>query len=98
MVVTIICYPSVLTEDVRSGPGVMVISLCFVCLIALMLPTVGETTSIPPYLHLTVNQKLIAAYILGKLLYFIIHANCEMIQCFCPLQQVSHLNNFILLI
>ncbi|XP_028401412.1 motile sperm domain-containing protein 1-like [Dendronephthya gigantea] len=55
----------VLTEDVKSGPGVMVISLCCVCLIALMLPTVGETTSIPPYLHLTVNQKLIAAYILG---------------------------------
>lgn len=32
-----------------------------------MLPTVGEkNTSVPPYLHLTVNQKLIAAYILGK--------------------------------
>ncbi|CAB4045716.1 Hypothetical predicted protein, partial [Paramuricea clavata] len=59
---------SVFTEDVKSGPGALVISLCLLCLIALMLPTVGEKNStLPPYLHLTVNQKLIAAYILGKL-------------------------------
>ena len=58
----------VLAEDGKSGPGTLVISMCFFCLIALMLPTVGEkNTFLPPYLHLTVNQKLIAAYILGKL-------------------------------
>lgn len=62
------CIYLVITEDVKSGPGALVICLCFLCLFALMLPTVGDkNTSIPPYLHLTVNQKLIAAYILGNL-------------------------------
>jgi len=32
-----------------------------------MLPQVGEAGSrLPDYLHLSVNQKLIAAYVLGK--------------------------------
>lgn len=53
-------------EDVKSGPGALVIGLGLFCLIALMLPTDGEhNSSIPSYLHLTFNQKLIAAYILG---------------------------------
>ena len=63
------CLFLVITEDVKSGPSALVISLCLLCLVALMLPTAGEmNTSVPQYLHLTVNQKLIAAYILGKLL------------------------------
>ncbi|WAR27920.1 MSPD1-like protein, partial [Mya arenaria] len=34
-----------------------------VCIVALMLPQQGETTSrLPDYLHLSHNQKLIAAY------------------------------------
>lgn len=37
-----------------------------VCLIALGLPTTGsEDTQWPPYLHVSTNQKLIAAYTLG---------------------------------
>ena len=32
-----------------------------------MLPTLGDVESLVPlYLHLSVNQKLVAAYILGK--------------------------------
>lgn len=32
-----------------------------------MLPTLGEMESLVPlYLHLSVNQKLVAAYVLGK--------------------------------
>lgn len=32
-----------------------------------MLPTLGEMDSLVPlYLHLSVNQKLVAAYVLGK--------------------------------
>ena len=59
-------------EDVKSGPGALVIGLGLFCLIALMLPTDGEhNSSIPSYLHLTFNQKLIAAYILGELLYIL---------------------------
>ncbi len=51
----------------RSSPGATVILLAIVCIMALMLPTQGEKHShIPEYLHLTVNQKLIAAYVLGK--------------------------------
>lgn len=49
----------------RSGPSALIIILCAICLIALVLPTVGEISSMPFYLHLTINQKLIAAYILG---------------------------------
>jgi len=34
---------------------------------ALMLPTLGEHEStVPVYLHLSVNKKLVAAYVLGK--------------------------------
>ena len=56
------------TEDVKSGPGPLIICLGFICLVALMLPSDGDkNTSLPPYLHLTLNQKLIAAYILGKM-------------------------------
>jgi hypothetical protein len=32
-----------------------------------LLPVGEKNSTLPPYLHLTVNQKLIAAYILGKL-------------------------------
>lgn len=55
----------------RQLPSIPVLLLSVVCVIALMLPTnyderVGTSISIPSYLHLSVNQKLIAAYILGN--------------------------------
>ena len=54
----------------RSLPSVPVILISVVCVIALMLPTQGDITAassrVPDYLHLTVNQKLIVAYILGE--------------------------------
>ena len=41
-----------------------------VCILALFLPTEGDTAASPllaehPWLHLTVNQKLVFAYVLG---------------------------------
>ena len=53
----------------RQSPSVPVLLLSFICVIALMLPTNHDErvgTSIPSYLHLSVNQKLIAAFVLGE--------------------------------
>lgn len=50
-----------------SGPSLLTVFLGIVCIAALMLPTLGEMDSLVPlYLHLSVNQKLVAAYVLGK--------------------------------
>ncbi|CAI9163444.1 unnamed protein product [Rangifer tarandus platyrhynchus] len=49
-----------------SGPSLLTVFLGAVCVAALMLPTLGDVESLVPlYLHLSVNQKLVAAYILG---------------------------------
>ncbi|NXX70935.1 MSPD1 protein, partial [Spizella passerina] len=49
-----------------SGPSLLTVFLGVVCVAALMLPTLGEMESLVPlYLHLSVNQKLVAAYVLG---------------------------------
>ncbi|KAI2600867.1 MOSPD1 isoform 5 [Pan troglodytes] len=51
---------------VSSGPSLLTVFLGVVCIAALMLPTLGDVESLVPlYLHLSVNQKLVAAYILG---------------------------------
>ncbi|XP_041427859.1 motile sperm domain containing 1 L homeolog isoform X1 [Xenopus laevis] len=49
-----------------SGPSLLMVFLGMVCIAALMMPTLGEIESmVPLYLHLSVNQKLVAAYVLG---------------------------------
>lgn len=57
-------------SDIRnssSGPSLLMVFLGMVCIAALMMPTMGEMESVVPlYLHLSVNQKLVAAYVLGK--------------------------------
>ncbi|XP_006632943.1 motile sperm domain-containing protein 1 [Lepisosteus oculatus] len=51
-----------------TGPSLLTVLLGLVCVAALMLPTLGEIESIVPvYLHLSVNKKLVAAYVLGLL-------------------------------
>lgn len=43
--------------------------MAVVCIIALMLPLEGDkqrSDLVPQYLHLSVNQKLLAAFILGN--------------------------------
>ncbi|XP_043840475.1 motile sperm domain-containing protein 1-like [Dromiciops gliroides] len=51
---------------VSSGPSLLTVFLGIVCIAALMLPTLGEVESlVPHYFHLSVNQKLVAAYVLG---------------------------------
>uniref|UniRef100_A0A9L0TJ69 Motile sperm domain containing 1 n=1 Tax=Equus caballus TaxID=9796 RepID=A0A9L0TJ69_HORSE len=53
-------------KTVSSGPSLLTVFLGVVCIAALMLPTLGDVESLVPlYLHLSVNQKLVAAYILG---------------------------------
>jgi len=51
----------------RSLPSVHVLLLLLACIIVLMLPTQGDNvnSNVPKYLYLSVNQKLIAAFILG---------------------------------
>lgn len=58
-----------LTESrpVAGGPSLLTVLLGLVCMAALMLPTLGEQEStVPVYLHLSVNKKLVAAYVLGE--------------------------------
>ncbi|KAL4648277.1 motile sperm domain-containing protein 1-like [Arapaima gigas] len=51
-----------------GGPSALTILLGVVCVVVLMLPTLGELESVVPvYLHLSVNKKLVAAYVLGLL-------------------------------
>ncbi|XP_074063816.1 motile sperm domain-containing protein 1 isoform X1 [Macrotis lagotis] len=61
-------HRSVAVENrtVSSGPSLLTVFLGIVCIAALMLPTLGEVESLVPlYFHLSVNQKLVAAYVLG---------------------------------
>ncbi|KAE8584765.1 hypothetical protein XENTR_v10021103 [Xenopus tropicalis] len=54
------------TRNSSSGPSLLMVFLGMVCIAALMMPTLGEMESmVPLYLHLSVNQKLVAAYVLG---------------------------------
>ncbi|XP_048815138.1 motile sperm domain-containing protein 1 isoform X1 [Lagopus muta] len=60
-----LCQPGK-NRPASSGPSLLTVFLGIVCIAALMLPTLGEMESLVPlYLHLSVNQKLVAAYVLG---------------------------------
>lgn len=48
-----------------SGPSILMIMVALVCLFVLLLPLEGESPGMPSYAHVTVNQKLIAAFALG---------------------------------
>ncbi|KAL5005199.1 hypothetical protein ScPMuIL_018655 [Solemya velum] len=53
-------------SSTSGSPSLIIVALAVCCILALMLPLQGETTSsFPESLHLSVHQKLIAAYILG---------------------------------
>lgn len=43
----------------------LLITLAFFCVVVLLLPLEGKPTSLPEYLHISVNQKLIVAFVLG---------------------------------
>lgn len=56
------------SRTTSGGPSLLTVLLGLVCMAALMLPTLGEQEStVPVYLHLSVNKKLVAAYVLGLL-------------------------------
>uniref|UniRef100_H2M266 Motile sperm domain containing 1 n=1 Tax=Oryzias latipes TaxID=8090 RepID=H2M266_ORYLA len=60
--------PPTESQAVAGGPSLLSVLLGLVCVAALMLPTLGEQEStVPVYLHLSVNKKLVAAYVLGLL-------------------------------
>ena len=40
--------------------------VCVCALVALFLPTVGSHSSLPDYLHVSLQSKLVAAFVLGK--------------------------------
>ena len=50
----------------NSSPSILMVAVAIACLGVLLLPLEGESPSWPTYLHVTVNQKLIAAFALGK--------------------------------
>ncbi|KAG8144661.1 putative Motile sperm domain-containing protein [Naja naja] len=59
-----LCQPE--NRIASSGPSLLTVFVGILCIVALMLPTLGELDSLVPlYLHLSVNQKLVAAYVLG---------------------------------
>ena len=60
-----VCLPE--SRAVAGGPSLLTVLLGLVCVAALMLPTLGdEESTVPVYLHLSVNKKLVAAYVLGE--------------------------------
>jgi len=65
------------TEPVDQGghrvdPLVLLVAL--LCGVALLLPTWQiDTSTLPPYLHLTIHQKLVVAYVLGLVTMAILH-------------------------
>jgi hypothetical protein len=50
----------------NSSPSILMVAIAIACLLMLLLPLEGEFPSWPAYLHITVNQKLVAAFTLGK--------------------------------
>lgn len=69
-----LCVCSIESRAASGGPSLLTVLLGLVCMAALMLPTLGEHEStVPVYLHLSVNKKLVAAYMLGEF-------HCELLQ------------------
>ncbi|XP_064394216.1 motile sperm domain-containing protein 1-like [Halichondria panicea] len=51
----------------QASPSYLMMLLSLLCLLVLLLPLEGESPAWPHYSHVTVNQKLIAAFALGLL-------------------------------
>ncbi len=50
----------------QASPSYLMMLLSLLCLLVLLLPLEGDSPAWPHYSHVTVNQKLIAAFALGK--------------------------------
>lgn len=57
-----------------AGPSLLLVAGAALCVIGLLLPTMGEdeSTTVPFYLHLSSNIKIVLAYALGLLTYAIL--------------------------
>eukprot|EP00106_Octopus_bimaculoides_P022445 XP_014789887.1 PREDICTED: motile sperm domain-containing protein 1-like [Octopus bimaculoides] len=56
-------------QTLTKWPSMFLISLSMICIAVLMLPNEGTTpdTMVPSFLRVTVNQKCVAAYVLGAI-------------------------------
>lgn len=54
-------------QRAKSGSSILLLMAALICLLVLLLPLHGEQPEWSAYLHITVNQKLIAAFALGLL-------------------------------
>ena len=52
-------------QQQQHSPSLWSILMALLCLLVLLLPLEGESSSWPSYLCITVNQKLIASFALG---------------------------------
>ena len=63
--------PSDSSSSSSTATPLGVVGVAVACLIALMLPSVGDISptifNLPDYLYLTLHQKLLAAYVLGMI-------------------------------
>ncbi|KAK3851600.1 hypothetical protein Pcinc_041768 [Petrolisthes cinctipes] len=71
--------PSLTTHPITAyegtrGPSLLLVGGAVICLAGLLLPTQGEgvPTTLPAYLHLHANVKIVLAYALGLLTYAIL--------------------------
>ncbi len=80
-----------------GGPSLLTVLLGLVCMAALMLPTLGEQEStVPVYLHLSVNKKLVAAYVQvsRKKTYCKYILSCALYHDFIPMSHRSSYNGY----
>lgn len=49
----------------QQTPAILLLVLASFCVAVLFLPLEGTPTSLPEYLYISVNQKLIVAFVLG---------------------------------
>ena len=62
------------TEAPQHRMDPLVLLVAAVCGVALLLPTWQvDSSTLPPYLHLTIHQKLVVAYVLGLVTMVILH-------------------------
>lgn len=70
-------------SSAETTPTLWLVLMALLCLLVLLLPLEGDSPAWPSYLHIAVNQKLIAAFALGmsySIMYIASH-NCVLISC-----------------
>lgn len=63
---TLVSQRTAAAASVDPSPSLWLVVMALLCLLVLLLPLEGDSPTWPSYLHITVNQKLIAAFALGR--------------------------------